>query len=191
MLRGYEEDCGTGMDISAMAEALYAYTGGYPFLVSWLCKRIAEGQLSWTPEGLRTATKALLRGTNTLFDDMIKNLENHPGFRRLVEAVLVQGEEIPFVLSNPEIARGVMYGIFQKTGQKVCISNQIFETYIYEYLISVNKAQGLLLPKYSEKSQYIQNGKLDMKQVLERFSAFLKSEYWKEDGRLGNFNWVL
>ena len=183
MLKEYEADHSTGMDSSAMAEALYAYTGGYPFLVSWLCKRIAEGQLSWNQKGLRAAVKALLCGTNTLFDDMIKNLENHPSFRRLVEAVLVQGEEIPFVLSNPEIARGVMYGIFQKTGRQVCISNQIFETYIYEYLISVNKTQELLLPKYSDKSQYIQNGRLDMKLVLERFSAFLKSEYRKEDGR--------
>lgn len=126
------------------------------------CHRAMHPKPHWTPQGLRAAVKGLLRGTNPLFGDMIKNLENHPNFRKLVEAVLVQGEEIPFVLSNPEIARGVMYGIFPKNEPKVCISNQIFETYIYEYLISVNRTRELLFPKYSDKSQYIQNGRLDM-----------------------------
>jgi hypothetical protein len=183
MLREYEADCQTGMNIHVIAERIYAYTGGYPFLVSWICKRIDEGELSWTISGVQTAVKDLLHGTNTLFDDIIKNLENYPDFRKLVETVLVQGESVPFVVSNPEIARGVMYGIFQKTKGQVSISNQIFETYIYEYLISISRTQELLLPKYSDKSQYIRDGRLDMRLVLERFSAFLKSEYRKEDGR--------
>lgn len=183
MLREYEADCQTGMNIHVIADKIYAYTGGYPILVSWICKRIDEEQLSWTISGVQTAVKDLLHGTNTLFDDIIKNLENYPDFRKLVETVLVQGETVPFVVSNPEIARGVMYGIFQKTKGQVSISNQIFETYIYEYLISISRTQELLLPKYSDKSQYIRDGKLDMRLVLERFSAFLKSEYRKEDGR--------
>lgn len=183
MLREYEMDCRTGMDIPAIARELYEYTGGYPFLVSWICKKVDEEQLSWTSEGLRLSVKQLLSGTNTLFDDLIKNLENHPEFRNLVEAVLARGEEIPFVPSNPEIARGVMYGIFRKSEQRIAISNQIFETYIYEYLISVNKTREFLHPKYSDKSQYVRNGKLNMRKVLEQFSAFLKSEYRKEDGR--------
>ena len=174
MLREYEADCRTGMDIPAIAGELYEYTGGYPFLVSWICKKVDEEQLSWTSDGLRLAVKQLLSGTNTLFDDLIKNLENHPEFRNLVEAVLARGEEIPFVPSNPEIARGVMYGIFRKSEQRLAISNQIFETYIYEYLISVNKTREFMHPKYSDKSQYVRNGKLNMRKVLEQFSAFLK-----------------
>lgn len=145
MLNEYENDCHTGMDIHAIAEDLYAYTGGYPFLVSWLCKRIDEGRFCWSKDGVWDAVKEMLHGTNTLFDDIIKNLENHPDFRKLVESVLVQGEAVPFVVSNPEIARGVMYGIFRKTGGQVSISNLIFETYIYEYLISISKTQELKL----------------------------------------------
>lgn len=181
MLQEYEADCHTGMNIADMAQELSAYTGGYPFLVSCLCKKIDEEQLDWTPAGLQKAVNGLLHSTNTLFDDLIKNLENHPDFRKLAEAVLVQGETVPLVLSNPEIARGVMYGIFQKSGGQVRITNQIFETYIYEYLISINKTKELLNPRYSDRSQYIRDGKLDMRLVLENFSAFLKSEYRKED----------
>ena len=67
-----------------------------------------------------------------------------------------------------------MYGIFRKSEQRLAISNQIFETYIYEYLISVNKTREFMHPKYSDKSQYVRNGKLNMRKVLEQFSAFLK-----------------
>ena len=37
MLKGYENDYHTGMDISMIAHLLYDYTSGYPYLVSRLC----------------------------------------------------------------------------------------------------------------------------------------------------------
>lgn len=42
MLREYENDYHTGMDIERIAEMLYDYTSGYPFLVSRICKLIDE-----------------------------------------------------------------------------------------------------------------------------------------------------
>ena len=42
MLKDYENDYHTGMDIYQMSELLFDYTSGYPFLVSKLCKLIDE-----------------------------------------------------------------------------------------------------------------------------------------------------
>ena len=42
MLREYETDKGAGMDTDRMAEFIYDYTSGYPFLVSRICKLIDE-----------------------------------------------------------------------------------------------------------------------------------------------------
>ena len=42
MLRDYEQDYHTGMDIENTADMIYAYTKGYPFLVSYICKRVDE-----------------------------------------------------------------------------------------------------------------------------------------------------
>lgn len=42
MLREYEEECHTGMDIEELAGLLYHYTSGYPYLVSRLCKLMDE-----------------------------------------------------------------------------------------------------------------------------------------------------
>lgn len=61
-----------------------------------------EIPLPWTEDGLRSAVKILLGRPNTLFDDIIKNLERHKGFRNMVEGILLQGAEISFVASNPD-----------------------------------------------------------------------------------------
>lgn len=151
-------------------------------MVSWLCKRLDEDHLPWTTSGLMSVVKVLLHSTNTLFDDIIKNLENHSGFKQLTEAVLVQGEEIPFVQSNPEISRGMMYGIFINKNGFVGIANPIFESYIYEYLISMTHMETVITSQFADKSQYICDGHLNMSMVLQRFSAFMESEYRDEDG---------
>lgn len=181
MLLRYEEDCHTGMDIFRMSELLYEYTEGYPFLVSCLCKHMDEIPLPWTEDGLRSAVKILLGRSNTLFDDIIKNLERHKGFRNMVEGILLQGAEVPFVASNPDIARGEMYGIVKNKGGRVKIANQIFESYIYEYFVSIHNMKNLMIAQYSDQSMYITDGRLNMELVLQRFSAFMKSEYRNED----------
>ena len=70
MLREYEADHQTGMDVPAVAEEIYQYTSGYPYLVSLVCKTIDEtlqlqteevssGCNWWTREGISPAAKPL------------------------------------------------------------------------------------------------------------------------------------
>lgn len=42
MLREYEQDWMTGMDITAVSQLIFDYTSGYPFLVSRICKLTDE-----------------------------------------------------------------------------------------------------------------------------------------------------
>lgn len=181
MLRQYENDRHTGMNISQMSEVLYAYTGGYPFLVSCLCKHIDENGLSWTKDGIQSAVKLLLGRPNMLFDDIIKNLERHRGFKDMVEGLLLQGADVSFVASNPDISRGEMYGILKNENGHVKIANPIFESYIYEYFVSLHNIRNLKMSQYSDKSVYVEEGRLNMEMVLQRFSAFMKAEYRNED----------
>ena len=46
MLTEYESDHQTGMDRRAVAEAIYRYTSGYPYLVSAVCKLMDEKLLA-------------------------------------------------------------------------------------------------------------------------------------------------
>lgn len=76
MLLDYENDYGTGMNIPEMAQMIFDYTGGYPFLVSRLCKLLDEQVAgcaefpdrgsAWSRDGLLEAVSILLHEKNTL-----------------------------------------------------------------------------------------------------------------------------
>lgn len=158
MLVDYERDCDTGMNIEEMSAALHSYTGGYPFLVSSLCKKLAESGDAWTVRTLRNAVRDLLKEKNTLFDDVIKNIKNHKEFARLIEQVLVCGAQVAFEIQNPLINLGVMYGILCERDGKVAVSNQIFETLIFNYFISVRGTYALASTRYTDKNLYVHEG---------------------------------
>lgn len=92
MLSEYENDYHTGMDISCMSKRLYDYTSGYPFLVSKLCKYMAEQYesdgIAWTTDGFLTAERKLLNENNTLFDSLTEKLAAYPQLNDLVFSTL-------------------------------------------------------------------------------------------------------
>jgi hypothetical protein len=187
MLREYEADHHTGMDIPCIADRLYFYTSGYPFLVSRLCMIIEEKSLGWSLEGVDGAETLLLSESNTLFDDMIKNIENNPPFGQLLAGLLFEGIQTGFTPDNPVINLGAMYGILKGNGGTVRVANVVFETRIANYLISVSETKPLT-ERYVQESRFVTSGdgngsgRLDVDKIMERFSAFMRSEYRDEDG---------
>jgi hypothetical protein len=128
------------------------------------------------------AADLLVREDNTLFDDIAKNIENNPSFSKLLENLLLQGWEVPFVTSNPDIGLGAMYGILKARDQMTTVSNILFETRIYDQFTSLAKTRGEVQPHIGERSQFVKDGRLDVGAVIGRFAAFMKSEYRDEDG---------
>lgn len=143
MLMEYESDQNTGMDRSEMADLIWEYTSGYPFLVSRLCKIMdedipdAEKELgltsAWTREGFLEAVKMLLLESNTLFDDMVKKLADFPELKQALYSILFRGECVPYNAYNHVINLGVMFGFIEKMKENgsIAISNRIFETQLY------------------------------------------------------------
>lgn len=187
MLQEYQTEKGIPFDINVIAGEIYRYTSGYPYLVSliclWLDERLSEIiKLTeyWTKEGVRIAVREILKGTNTLFDDVVKNIENNPKFRKFVEGILLESSQIPYKLSNPEINLGVTFGIIAEKNGICRISNIIFESYIYDHLIAgrLMEQQILTIPR----SHFItEAGALDMNLVLESFQNLMKAEYRKSN----------
>ncbi len=181
MLEEYEKEENTKMNILDISHEIYSYTNGYPFLVSKICKTIDEElNKNWTIKGVRNSVKLILKGTNTLFDDMIKNIENNDMFRNLIEMILVKGREIPFQISDPIISFGTMLGIFSNLEEKVIISNRIFETYIYNHMVIRKITHGNSIISI-DNSQFIVNNILNMEKILIKFMELMKSEYREAD----------
>lgn len=187
MIREYEEEQEFTIDAEDVACEIRRYTSGYPFLVSLICLWMDErvsGELSlkdcWTPQGVRAAVREILKGTNPLFDDMIKNLENNPKFRSFVEGILFHGNQIPYKVSNTEINLGVTFGIIGEKEGLCKISNIMFETYIYDHFIADQVIGKQVLS--TSRTQFVdENGDLEMDAILEKFQDLMKAEYRRED----------
>ncbi len=108
MLGEYEQNHRTGMDIPAMAEMIYDYTSGYPYLVSRICKLMDERVTgstafpgnadAWTKAGVTDAVKILLTEKNTLFETIAGKLEIYPRLHDLVYKLLFTGNVISSAL---------------------------------------------------------------------------------------------
>lgn len=185
MLKTYDEDHMYGIDIEAVSEEIYRYTDGYPFLVSliclWIDERLPEkGHKEWNVSGVRQAVREIVKNSNTLFDDIIKNIENIKSFGTFVERILLEGNQVPFKVSNPEINLGVTFGIIKEKDGLCQISNIIFETYIYDHFVAerLMKQAVLQIPR----SQFLtMDGKLNMNVILAKFQELMKAEYRSSD----------
>ena len=183
MLADYVKETGITMDTGFISEEIKKFTGGYPYLVSRLCKNIDEYlDRDWTLKGLEDAIRMTLNERSTLFDDVIKNIENNPDLKALVYEILVEGREIPY---NPiAYEKGIMYGVLTARNGKLAIHNSIFESLIYDYLLAQEKMRSMAA-KFAnvDKSGFIGDNLLDMEQVLLKFREFMNEQYRQEDER--------
>lgn len=196
MLDDYVENKGVKLDKEYFSERLYYYTSGYPFLVSKLCKIIdekimQEDRLVWYKDYMDLAVKEILMESNTNFDSLIKNIENNDELKKLVKRIILDNDEVTYVPDNPVINMGIIYGIFKNENGKIKINNRIYEQRIYNYMSSLVETS-VNIGYYNQKSGYIkQDGELDVRRILIKFSEFMKHEYsdkreafLEADGRL-------
>ena len=204
MLADYENDHHTGMDVAMIAKLLREYTSGYPFLVSRLCQlmdaenekvkvkgeKVADGEdervPGWNREGfLRAVNKLLHEEGNTLFDDLVKKLDQFPTLCAMLRSILYQGEAVNYNYAVKEIALGVRFGFIKPDHGKVQIANRIFETYLYNYFFSEAEIREKVFSGHEEpKSQFLlPDGSLDMPKILERFTVAFNEIYGDRDAR--------
>ena len=136
MLDEYSQNNSLTMDTNMLSEEIYKFTSGYPFLVSRICQIIDEKLLednkrNWKINDINRSVKILLNENNTLFDDLIKNIESNKDLKELMFDIIINGEEKSFNIHNKIISIGTMFGYFREENYKVIISNKIFKEVLY------------------------------------------------------------
>lgn len=194
MLEEYERDHQTGMNIQAIAEQIFEYTSGYPFLVSYICKKIDEEIAgtkafpsrfdAWTKEGVLEAIKLLIKGPNPLYDDMIKHVVEYSDLYEMLNNILFEGQEYAYYEYDKSVNIGKMFGFIAEQNGMVAVANRIFETQLYGFFLTEglkkNNRQREALP---EKNQFVKDGTLDMDLVMEKFYEYYTSLYSEKDDR--------
>lgn len=192
MLTDYEEDHCTGMELLEIAEQIFEYTNGYPFLVSYICKKVDEEiagskqfpteAAAWTKDGVLEAVKLLIKGPNPLYDDMIKHVTEYPQLYDMLNNILFEGQEYVYHEYDSAVNIGKMFGFISENRGLVTVANRIFEIQLYNYFLteSLKKSdsQREALP---DRNQFVKDGQLDMDLVMEKFYEYYTSLYSQED----------
>jgi hypothetical protein len=182
MLIEYESENDTRMDIEKVSSKIYDYTSGYPFLVSKICKIIDEDlNKNFNLNSIEEAIKLLLNETNTLFEDLINNIENDKEIYNLVYKVIVEFKKITYNASAHE--KEIMLGILDDDRGVLKCHNQIFQIYIYNHMIARMEMTDEVVSSYSERDDFVYDGELNIEKVLLKFQDLMKAEYRDKDQR--------
>jgi len=193
MLETYARDRGVNMNASALSERIHYYTGGYPFLVSKICKILDEESVGnnpdyapdhWTRADVDWAFRWLTREaySTTNFEDLVKNLENNPPLYELVYDVVfgTRKEGVPFSLLEPVTNLGVQFGIFIERNRMLAVSNLVYEQILTNYMRAKSSVAGKI-SDFESSLDYYDDGKLNLHQVLRKFQEFMKEHYSERD----------
>lgn len=192
MLREYETEHQTGMDIEIVAQEIYQYTSGYPYLVSLICKYLDEDLPEkkgfwnitdvWTRKGIAEAVKILLNESAPLFSSMMRHISEYPDLKKMLYVMLFQGERFAYNPDNKAIELACMFGYTINNNGSVQIANRIFETRLYNFFLSEEELLSAM-SKMAKRdgSQFVLNGRLNMERVLEKFVEYFTDIYSETD----------
>lgn len=192
MLREYEVDHQTGMDTRKMAEEIYQYTSGYPYLVSFICKLMdealpgsgmfADSKSIWQRQGVVEAVSLALKSNTPLFDSLARHLDAYPDLLEVVKEIIYQGRHIPYSPLLRSIHLGVMFGYLKNENKFVSIANRMFEMGMMD-LFTAQEAVGSTAYRYGsyDKNQFTESGRLDMELVLRKFTEHFADIYANND----------
>jgi len=186
MLAEYAQDRSVLVDAPAVAERLFYYTSGYPFLVSKLCKIFDEKMLPektekiWTTGDVDTAARQLIGENNTNFDERSKNLDNNAELYALTQTIAIEGKNYPFEPNDSVATLGLLYGIFAKRNG-LAIHNRIYQEVIVNKMsFRMMRENTQLLDRYDARFQ-LPGNQLDTHGMLRKFQELMRTENSEKD----------
>lgn len=194
MLQEYEADRRYGIDTEAIAEEIYQYTSGYPYLVSAICKLLDEEivgngrfetpQAAWSKEGVAEAVKTLLSEKILLFDSMARQLSEYPDMRNMLQVILFQGKRVSYNSYANVIELAAMFGYVVDEDNNVRVANRIFEMWLYNLFLSEEELHSAIYDAaQGNRNEFICGGRLNMDRILERFVVHFNDIYGVNDER--------
>lgn len=160
MLAEYKAEHEADFDNVAVAKLIYDYTSGYPFLVSRLCQIIDAEGWTWNKEGVLKAVNAILMERNTLFDSMIKKLDEYPVLKDLLKGILFSGNDSLYNPDERYIQIASMFNYIVNKQGKVAIACRIMETRLYNYFLAEQHTSNAYLEGQAKREDFIQHWQL-------------------------------
>ncbi len=126
----------------------------------------------------------MLNERNTLFDDMIKKIEQFQDLKALLKDYLFSGESRKYNPDNQAFQLAEQFNIINANNGTFSFVCRIMETRIYEYLMSEEKDSEIYTAGSLEKTQFVKGTGLDMPLLLQNFSEHFNEIFRTEDGTM-------
>lgn len=188
MIRAYAIDYDIPMNRKTVAEEIYAFTDGYPYLVSRICLYMHNAFMktkdnnAWSRSGVIHAVNMLVKESNSLFDDLSKKIGDYPMLKEFLEGLLFGGKSIPFNINTEVVSIGYMYGFLKEYNGQVTVANRIFEIWLYNLFIAESAINSVTY-KTGEVTKNLlqQSEKLDLEAILYKFVEHFSEVYGNND----------
>jgi len=184
MLTVYEADHQTGMNTREVAEEIYSYTSGYPFLVSRVCQYIDEklGK-NWTKAGVWESVRLITEEPqpNTLFDDLFKNIRNNELLANFLYRVLMEGERFRFSQGSEVIGAAFRYAFIRIADREIRIHNKIFEIIITDYFIDKERIERHKFVNNRIEAEVVNGEQFNIELFFEKFNDHYQKHYSQRD----------
>ena len=177
MLAEYKADNGLEFDEKSVAQMIRDYTSGYPFLVSRICQIIDAEQYSWDKEGVLKAVNAILMERNTLFDNMMKKLDDYPELKQILKDILLSGKDSSYNPDEKYVQIAAMFNYIVNKNGRIAVACRIMETRLYNLFLKEEENSVIYKQGQIDKNQFIKDGIIDMAHLLERFVVHMNQTY--------------
>ena len=113
---------------------------------------------------------------------MNRQLAEYPELKQMLSVLLFQGKRISFNVDHPAIELAAMFGYIVNRNGCIQVANRIFEMRLYSFFLSEEELTNAIYDvAQGNKNLYIQNERLDMELVLEKFVQHFKDVYGDHD----------
>lgn len=177
MLAEYKADHYCSFDEKHVARMLHDYTSGYPFLVSRLCQIIDEKHHTWDERGVLEAVNAILMERNTLFDSMIKRIDDIPELKEMLKRILFSGIREAYNPDEKYLQIASMFNYIANKDGQVVVACRIMETRLYNYFLAERKTSKAFLNGQADRDEFIHDGIINMPQLLKRFCVHMNETF--------------
>lgn len=146
---------------------------------------VSDSGAAWTKAGVLEAVKHLICEKNPLFESLIEKLNDYPEMREMIYLLLFQGQTIAYNADDNAMDILLMFGFIRVEHETIQMANRIFETRLYNYFLTLPAVQNGEMYRLAlrGKDQFIQNGQLDMEQILAKFVEHFNDIYGDRDRR--------
>jgi len=177
MLADYKADNNLDFDEAEIAHIIRDYTSGYPYLVSRICQIVDTQKWDWNKECVLMAINKILNEGSTLFDDIVKKLDQFPSLVNTIKGILFNGNVYPLNYYDMATNLALMFNFIKQTGNTFAVSCRMFETWFYNFFLSQAMTTPLFQQGAYDKNQFVHDGIIDMPRLLERFAVHVSQTF--------------